>query len=280
MENNGTNIAVLEHKAVAVSLMPVTQMLPVLAEYTARRNSFREWLLSQLVEGTHYGIPPGCEPRYTEDGLQIVEGKVLNPKQWKVKPSLYKAGADFICDLLMLDPKWEPDLDAWKMAGAKDGTFIMRCTLRCRGESPFFPGRAGEIIGEGRGAGIAGVKRRDANGAIKISQKSSKIDAVINSLGISDLFSQDLDDLPPRQPTAEPDYAAPVVGTRQERATGVPTVSADDLNELFKAWSKKSGGKTKADFCSWCQHVLTTELPMNALHHWSIDALSTCREAL
>jgi hypothetical protein len=65
------------------------------------------------------------------------------------------------------------------------------------------------VLGEGRGAGVAGVKRRDGNGAVKIAQKSAKIDAVINTLGLSDLFTQDLEDTDPALTAARRESGIP-----------------------------------------------------------------------
>lgn len=263
----------------AVSLMPVPQMQAVLAEYTERRQSFRTWLLSQLTEGVHYGIPPGCEPKRDAQGRPLdFTNKVVRPEQWSFRPSLYKAGADLVVDLMMLDPTFSPDAESWKMLGAIDGLVVIQCRLLSRGANPFFPAAdKGQSVGEGRGSAQAGQKRRDANGAIKIAQKSAKIDAVINTLGLSDLFTQDLEDKPRagQSPDADPD--APKVGTRAERATG-QTVSAAVLNELFGDYC--SAGHDSAAFHVWVSAVLKTDRPMKKRAEWTAADLAACRKAI
>lgn len=268
--------------SLALSLLPVREMQITLAEYDVRRQAFRRWLLSQLVEGVHYGIPPGCEPTM-RNGVQTTP-----IQQWRHKPSLYKAGADFLCDLIMVDPSFEPDMDSWKMLGGISGTVVIRCRLLSRGDSPFFPGRPkGEIIGEGRGAGVNGVKKRDANGAVKIAQKCAKVDAVINALGISDLFTQDLEDkASPPMPAPDADESAPKVAPRAERQTppddGIPRVTGDDLNTLFYAWRKKMcmpKGKLE-QFAEWARKTVGCNAPLASVSDWTIDARDVCREAL
>jgi hypothetical protein len=255
--------------------MPSEVMLPVLKEYTERRKTFRQWLLEQLVEGVHYGVPPGCEP-----------DNRINPLQWVAKPSLYKSGADFICDLLQMDPTFAPDLDTWKMLGSKDGTVVICCRLISRGNSPFFPNRPkGEVLGEGRGAGVSGVKKRDGNGAVKIAQKSSKIDAVINTLGLSDLFTQDLEDQTAKSPAPESDQHAPRVAPRaqrqQEQRGNVPSV--DELMAIYGEWKVSRFSlkqPTIAAFSEWVKTVLRADRDFTNRSNWTLDAIEACRDAM
>lgn len=231
-----------EIQPLCVSMLPVETMRPMLAEYVDRRRAFRDWLLGQLVMGVHFGTPPGCEP-----------DNRIDPLQWKAKPSLYKAGADFVCDLLQMDPRFSPDVEAWKMLGAKEGTVVMKCELVSRSENPFFRRKAGEVLGEGRGAGVAGVKKRDGNGAIKIAQKSAKIDAVINALGLSDLFTQDA---PEPSEAPEGNESAPRVAPRAERK---PLSNARRLNEVYnRLYAARKGGYPVEQFQKDVEALLQT----------------------
>lgn len=204
VESNGApkQTALADLRAASLSV-PVEVMQRALAEYKERREEFRAWLKEQLVEGIHYGFAPGCEPRLNASGEVLIYQKDRTfkayPKtQWQAKPSLYKAGADFICDLLGVQPKFEADMDAWQQLGAQAGTFVMRCSLISKSTN--------EVIGEGRGVRKEGQKGGDANNAIKMAQKAAKVDAVLNAYGLSDLFTQDRDpdDVGPKQsPNAE-----------------------------------------------------------------------------
>lgn len=167
-----------------VSLLPVEQQKVVLAQYTERRSHFRHWLLSQLQEGVHYGYPPGCKPRPTD------------AKQWQAKPSLYKAGAAYLVDLLQLRTAYESDEAAWKMMGAKPGMICRTCRL--------FNPQTNEILGQGTGAFVVGQKEMDSNGAIKMADKRALVAAVINTIAVcADLFTQDIEDKPIKVITPE-----------------------------------------------------------------------------
>lgn len=205
-EPNGQRTALADLRAASLSV-PIEVMQRALTEYKERRDEFRAWLKEQLVEGIHYGYAPGCEPRLNASGELMIwqKGKGQNDggykaysrKQWQAKPSLYKAGADFICDLLGIQPRFEADMEAWQQLGSQSGTFVMKCSLLSKATA--------EIVGEGRGVRKEGQKGGDANNAIKMAQKAAKVDAVLNAYGLSDLFTQDMDpdDAPKQSPNAE-----------------------------------------------------------------------------
>ena len=205
-----------------------------IAEYVERRNTFREGLRAQLREGLHYGYPPGCEPHIREsDGWAGVRSKgevrYYPPEQWTAKPSLYKAGADLVIDFLELVAVYDADIDAWKQLGEPKGTFVFRCRL--------YPKRAAQVpenmVGEGRGVRKNGQKGGDENNAIKMAQKSARVDAVLNSFGLADLFTQDLEDsqhVPEVHENPVQSAVAHVVQPRGERVT------AENLKSLFMAW--------------------------------------------
>lgn len=284
----------------AVSLLPVGQMQVVLAEYSERRTAFRAWLLAQLREGVHFGVPPGCEPKRNHHGQPTDwKNNVIAPEQWTFKPSLYKAGADFVCDLMMVDAAFDPDEAAWRMGGGKQGTYYYRCRLLCRGGTPFHPDRdKGDVLGEGRGAAAAGDKKRDDNAAVKIAQKCAKVDAVIHAFGLSDLFTQDLEDARQRaEPNPAPEYddAAPQAATRDERrqaaAAGVPPevnghgVAFVELTKLRQEFRDANGlagrdeAEIKAEFAHWAKTVVGRER-MDKFGSWTAEDVQRCRGML
>ncbi len=187
-----------------------------LAEYADRRKTFREWLLSQLIAGVHYGIPPGCEPKFDDQGNLLIwmkgGNRAVGKDQWRHKPSLYQAGADFIIDLMNLRAEFAADLGAWEMLGKPDGKMVYKCQL--------FSRASGELVGEGIGARTIGDKGGDLNNGVKMACKCAKVAAVINSYGLSDLFTQDVEDMDKNRhenPDAKPD--APKAQPRNQRAT-------------------------------------------------------------
>lgn len=169
-----------------MQLLPVQQQNLALAEYDARRKNFLQWLFSHIVEGIHYGFPPGCEARYDDNGNLVGrDGSPVRPTQWLPKPSLYKSGAQLIVDLLHLQPMYENDLDAWKMMGEPKGVVVRRCTISAMGKR----------LGEGTGAFSVGKKGMDENSAVKMADKRALVAAVFNAVAvIGELFTQDIEE--------------------------------------------------------------------------------------
>ncbi len=218
--------------------LPVESMNKVLADYDEKQAAFRKWIYSHLVRGIHYGFPPGTAPKYDAQGNVVVWNKrknreeILPPDQWRPKESLYKAGADRLCELLTARDEYEADLNAWKQLGEPPGTFVFACRLYCRA--------TGVLLGEGRGVRAVGDKGGDANNAIKMAKKAAKVDAALNTWGLSDLFTQDLEDMP-QQPDhhANPahDEKAPKATPRSDRVT------LGDFKLLTERWERVQGVK-------------------------------------
>lgn len=210
----GGSSALVDLRSAAMSV-PSEQMKIGLEEYADRRKTFRQWLLCQLKPGIHYGIPPGCEPKYDKDGNLMVwmkgGSRAVSPDQWQHKPSLYQSGADFIIDLMSLRAEFAADLGAWEMLGKPEGKMVYKCQLFLRS--------SGELIGEGIGARTIGDKGGDLNNGVKMACKCAKVAAVINAYGLSDLFTQDIEDggNQVRHENPTPAENAPKAASRNER---------------------------------------------------------------
>lgn len=269
-------LADLREQALAV---PVEVMRVGLAEYQERRDAFREWLLSQLKEGLHYGYPPGCEPRKNDRGQQIDrKGNVVPESQWRFKQCLYKAGADFLCDLMAVRDEYEPDAVAWQQSGGQAGTFVTRCRL--------FSRKTGVLLGEGRGLGRTGDEQLGANSALKKSQKRAKVDAAMNTWGLSDLFVQDTEDardeVPHENPAARRD--APKTAPRGERdkPENRPIAGAEldkligvwvSLNENRSDWPAERPAQLSL-FKGWVFDVVGREI--NRIADWTRADIAAC----
>lgn len=276
----------------ALMTLPPAQMLIEGARYIESRKTFRDWLRDQLVQGVHFGYPPGIEPKFTADGdmIQSVknkqsgqwEKKVIPKESWTAKPSLYKAGADFVCDLLVVRDEYAADMDGWAQLGSPKGVFVYACRLYSRAN--------GDLVGEGRGVRAVGQKGGDENNAIKMAKKSAKVDAVLNAFGLSDLFTQDREegdhgvkevhDNPPQNDEA------PQPRTRTERQQAV---TGGMLKQLSGEWSEVHGdGKfSKEFFPKWVRKCATEagiELPADwawdKADQWTTELLNACRKDL
>lgn len=242
-------------------MMPVEAMQAALAEYSSRRKTFRDWLRLHLVEGVHYGYPPGCAPSRADE------------KQWKAKPSLYKAGADFVCDLMGLRPEYVADNEAWAQLGSQKEYFVMTCRLYSRS--------TGELLGEGRGVRKVGQKGGDANNAIKMAEKSAKVSAVLNIYGLSDLFTQDIEDEPqPPHDNPTPREDAPQEKTRGERSSSKAVIA--EVEKLGDAWKNMRPLKdhTTEAWSAWVHQVTGASFDVTKTGGWTADRLMAVRKAI
>ena len=121
----------------------------------------------------------------------MVEGKDYHIIQ--NKKSMAKGGAEKIASIFNWQAAFKKDTESLEMFGdAIKGTVTFICTLT----------KDDSFIGEGRGAAMLSKNAGDPNKTIKMAQKSAFIDAVLRASGLSDFFTQDLEDmnLPPQQP--------------------------------------------------------------------------------
>ncbi len=129
--------------------MSIPVMQQYLSEYADWRKAFRQWLLSIMVEGVHYGWAIGFSPKWCDErgkpvdedaathtkvwkkGKNNEDGKeVLTPiSEWLPKRNLLLAGADLVCDVLWVRDEYEADMQTWEQLGKKPGLIVKRCKL-------------------------------------------------------------------------------------------------------------------------------------------------------
>ena len=175
-EMDDAPVAVLEPRNGMSHDTPMaTPLATALVQWSAQRQVVKEFLSRELREGIDF---------YT---LQI-RGKAS-------KPSLSKAGAEKFLGLMQLQASFAPDLGTWEMLGKPTDQIMYVCQLRTRN---------GEIVGEGRGARSLKTDGGDINKAVKMSEKSALIDAVLRTGALSDAFTQDLESEEDRPAPAQP----------------------------------------------------------------------------
>jgi len=113
-----------------------------------------------------------------------VEGKDYHVIQGK--KSLAKGGAEKIASIFQWNATFEKDDQALEMLGEISGLVAFKCTMR----------KGTKYVGEGRGAALLSKNADDPNKTLKMAQKSAFIDAVLRASGLSDFFTQDLEDMP------------------------------------------------------------------------------------
>ncbi len=134
------------------------------------RNTLMEWIRSSLVEGRDFGSI-------------MIKGQ-------RSKPSLLKPGAEKIAGMLGLTPRF-PNLCNYEDA-VLDGKTLTYIILKCE-----LHNQIGEVIGEGVGArSIETQDNGDLNKSLKMASKSAMIDATLRCAGISEIFTQDIEERP------------------------------------------------------------------------------------
>lgn len=259
--------------------MAPEDMKLALAEYAAARKTFFAWLMGQLVKGIHYGYPPDCKPELDEEGciLQWKRDKqtdkwnqIAIPKeQWQAKPSLYKAGAQLIVELMGVRAEYEADVAAWQQLGSSSGMVVLACRIL----SP-----AGEVIGQGLGSFTVGEKKMGANSALKMAKKRALVDAVLDTWGLADAFTQDLDDpdtMRPKHPNPKAATDAPQSAPRAERIT------SEQLTNLKDVWKERQGEPVGwSQFQKWVEQTVGRYFDVRKAANWARKDLETCCKAL
>jgi len=144
------------------------------------RANLMEWVRAALVEGTDFGRIH-IMPRDKCD-----KGNRCDNQYHYSKPCLWKAGAEKICGMLGLRAEW-PDL-----ADAREQVMTPGCKyviLRCHLVNP-----DGNVVSEGIGGRGVDDDYGAINKVFKMAKKSSLIDAVLNACGLSEVFTQDIQD--------------------------------------------------------------------------------------
>lgn len=199
------------------------------------RNSLIEWIRSALIEGRDFGSI-------------MIRGQ-------KSKPSLLKPGAEKIAGMLGLIPRF-PNLMQYEQA-ALEGKPLDIVILKCELQN-----QNGEVIGEGVGARqVEKQDHGDLNKALKMASKSAMIDATLRCAGISEIFTQDIEEMKLETPsTVEPvqvyDHTEPYQAT-EKQVTAVrnlidnPKVYPDEkrnLHELLEDGLTRSKAKEILDY--------------------------------
>lgn len=208
--------------------MPPEVLAPRLEQYDATREVWRKWFLGHLIEGVHYGFPPG-----------VRVNKNVDPKKWQAKPSLYKAGALLLCDLLRMRATFEADEVAWQQLGSKEGTFVMKCVLVRQSDA--------DPLGEGRGVfEPSDNKGMNGNSRIKMAEKRALVDAVIHTVAFcSDVFTQDMEDLPDRS-APEGEYDKQPRGAHKPQRGGSTKPASEKQANFVSSLMEKEAGWTSA----------------------------------
>lgn len=160
----------------AVMLTP-KQLEKQLERDTEMRQIIKKYINENMDEGKDYG--------------SIVVKGVTS------KPSLFKPGSEKFCGLFKIRASFRKDEETVEMLGNTPGIIAYICDL---------VDSRGRVVGEGRGVYKVSTTDSDfnINKAVKIAEKRAQIDAVLRTGGLSDFFTQDMEDLPASERNATP----------------------------------------------------------------------------
>lgn len=196
-----------------------------------------EWLRTALVEGVDFGrIHIAGKERCALVRMGRVH-ECKDPAHWS-KPSLFKPGAEKITGLLGMTVHY-PTMPAYEdaiLSQIEVRTIMLRCELR---------DAHGHVVAQGAGARQVTTDWGDLNKTLKMVCKSAHIDATLRLAGLSEVFTQDLEDRPLGEELGEPvmprspasvsvtSAAKPPPGAHSNQLIDVPQLQA--LRQAIKA---------------------------------------------
>ncbi|WAK03407.1 hypothetical protein [Methylobacter sp. YRD-M1] len=208
----------------------------------ANRAVLMAWVHDALVEGIDYGRVHVVSRSKCHAGKDC-----RNPAHFS-KPSLFKPGAEKICGMLGLTVRYPtlPDYEKAALTGAKLSQIIIRCEIL----DP-----SGRVVADGVGARLLAQDYGDINKALKMAEKSAHIDATLRMAGLSEVFTQDIEDMMQRR--EEENAQLPEI----ELDSSFQRITEDQLQQLearieelglnrdrVKNWMIKASKKRFADF--------------------------------
>lgn len=195
--------------------------------------------------GISFEIWKGNRQKFIEEVRSImVEGvdfHRLNLRGREVR-SLAKGGAEKVSSAFGWVASFSKDQDTVDMLGSIPGMVAYVCRLE---------DKSGKFIGEGRGARRLSQDQNDVNKTIKMAQKSAYIDAILRTSGLSDIFTQDVEDMKGMEydDSPIPEDAEPIVvgDVEPEIETTSIVESKKEINELLKSMGRYVRNKAEAE---------------------------------
>lgn len=247
IEGTAVVVSETEQPTQVVELRSAFDVLPQTFEAGLKRRKKNRkalitWIQEELVEGTDWGRIHVVKRDQCPDGKYC-----QNPYHFS-KPSLWKAGAEKIIGMMGLRADW-PTIDRYEDL-VLEGKPIAQIMLRCE-----LYDMSGGVISRGTGA-RAVDQDGDLNKALKMAKKSSLIDAVLNCAGLSEIFTQDVEDMDPNK--IDPGAQDPYNPSEEPTAQHFPQHHQKPVAThcpIGKEWRGKPWADVDEGFLSW---IITT----------------------
>jgi hypothetical protein len=176
------------HTAITVSPLdlPAEHFSAGLERRKQNRHLLMEWLRTALVDGVDFGRIHVVSKERCQFAKQGRLKDCTDPYHWS-KPSLFKPGAEKISGMLGVTVHFPslPDYEKAVISQTEIKMILMRCELR---------DAQGRVVAEGVGARSLSQDYGDLNKSLKMVEKSAHIDATLRLAGLSEVFTQDIED--------------------------------------------------------------------------------------
>jgi hypothetical protein len=175
-------VALYEQQPASPLDLPAEVFKAGLSRRRENRAALMAWVRDALVDGTDYGKIHVVSKSKCQAGKDC-----SNPEHFS-KPSLFKPGAEKICGMLGVTVHY-PTLKDYEQAALQSvelKSIIIRCAIM---------DSSGRVVADGVGARSVQQDYGDINKALKMAEKSAHIDATLRMAGLSEVFTQDLEDL-------------------------------------------------------------------------------------
>jgi hypothetical protein len=181
---------------VSVFDMPVAEFRGALDRRGDNRKALMSWVREAMVEGVDFGAIHVVK----KDKCKL--GKWCKDRNHFSKPVLFKPGSEKICGMLGVTPTFPtlPDYERLALEGKPIVNVILRCHILSASK---------EVIADGIGARSVEHDYGDLNKALKMACKSAQIDATLRMAGLSEIFTQDLEDMQARDAVLDGAEAEP-----------------------------------------------------------------------
>lgn len=183
-------------RAVSIFDMPVAEFRGSLERRGDNRKALMGWVREAMVDGVDFGRIHVVK----KDKCRL--GKFCKDQNHFSKPVLFKPGSEKICGMLGVTPTFPtlPDYERLALEGKPIEKVILRCHILSASK---------EVIADGIGARSVSNDSGDINKALKMACKSAQIDATLRMAGLSEIFTQDLEDMQQRDKIIDDDGDEP-----------------------------------------------------------------------
>lgn len=193
--------------------LPATTFQEGLDRRKQNRAALMAWIRDALVDGSDFGRVHLANRSRCRDSRTC-----QNPSHFS-KASLFKPGAEKICGMLGVTVRY-PSLPEYEKA-ALTGTNLNQIIIRCE-----IVDGSGRVIADGVGARIVSQDNGDINKSLKMAEKSAHIDATLRMAGLSEVFTQDIEDMVQRR------EAESILRAESELNTGFDGIGKDQHQQL------------------------------------------------